>query len=287
MQGPAAKSLFAWQPITSRGVSAFAYASWGRLAAVQLFFALLAAGTVVWLLHEAWFPAVLQAIRRLPNQGEIRGGRLRWPADSPASLGENRFLSVAVDLQHSGHARSPAHVQVEFGQADFKMLSLFGFVRWAYPRGYVIGFNRVELEPWWGAWSPVILAGVAGFVMSALMLSWACLATLYFLPVWLLAFFANRDLSLGGSWRLAAAAHMPGALFLTTALFFYGLGVLDPVRLLVAVGLHLVISWIYLLLAPLKLRLHPAVMDAKNPFVPGPPHLDAKPSPDQEPPVRR
>jgi len=102
----------------------------------------------------------------------------------------------------------------------------------------------------------------------------------------LLAFFANRDLSLGGSWRLAGAAHMPGALFLTTAIFFYGLGALDPVRLIVAVGLHVVISWIYLLLAPLKLRLHPAVMHAKNPFVPIPPHLDAKPSPDQEPPVR-
>ena len=133
----------------------------------------------------------------------------------------------------------------------------------------------------------MILAAVAGMVIAGLLLAWAGLASLYFLPVWVLGFFANRDLSLGGSWRLAGAAVLPGALILTTALFFYGLGALDPVRFLVAVALHLVIGWIYLLLAALKLRLHPAVIGPKNPFVPAQSReeLQSSPSSDQDPPV--
>src|SRR5262245_7277734 len=115
MQGPEPKRTIAWQPLTPRGVAAFAYSSTRRVLGVQFCIALLAALAVIWLLHETWFPTILQAIRALPTQGEVRGGTLRWPADTPVRLAENRFLSLAVDLQHGGLARSPAHVQVEFG----------------------------------------------------------------------------------------------------------------------------------------------------------------------------
>ena len=73
------KAQFAWQPLTVRGVAAFASATLGRLLLVQFIVALLAAGTVVWFLHRAWFPMIGEAIRQLPPQGEIRSGRLDWP----------------------------------------------------------------------------------------------------------------------------------------------------------------------------------------------------------------
>ncbi len=62
----------AWQPLTPRGVAAFARASGGRLLLVQLLLASLAAAVVVWFLQEAWFPVIHQAIGQLPGQGERR-----------------------------------------------------------------------------------------------------------------------------------------------------------------------------------------------------------------------
>ena len=217
-------------------------------------------------MHQAWFPTIGEAIHQLPPQGDLRSGRLDWQGETPSRLAEGRFLAFAVDLDHTGEARSPAHVAVEFGRTDCKVFSLLGYVQGAYPRGWAVAFNRTELGPWWGAWAPAILAIVAGLVVAGLMLSWACLATVYFLPAWLVGFFANRDLSLRGSWRLAGAALMPGALLLCAAILLYGWGVLDAVRLAVTAAAHLVIGWIYLFLSPLCLPRHPAAAAKENPF---------------------
>jgi len=69
MDAPLEKPPFAWQPITPRGVAAFARASWGRVLLVQFLCALAAATAVVWFLETAWFPAVTEAIRQLPPPG--------------------------------------------------------------------------------------------------------------------------------------------------------------------------------------------------------------------------
>jgi hypothetical protein len=260
------KAQFAWQPLTARGVAAFAHATLGRLLTVQFVVALLAAGTFVWFLHTAWFPQISEAIRQLPPQGELQSGRLEWQGASPSRLAEGRFLAVIVDLDHTGEARSPAHVQVEFGRTDCMIFSLFGYVQVAYPRGWAVAFNRTELGPWWGAWAPPILAISAGLVVVGLMVTWACLATVYSLPVWLIGFFANRDLSFRGSWRLAGAALMPGALFMCAVVFLYGCGGLDLVRLTVAGALHLVMGWVYLIISPSRLLRHPAAAEKANPF---------------------
>src|SRR6185295_4390797 len=108
----------AWQPLTPRGVAAFARAPMWRLWLVQFLFAAAVAATVGWFLHVNWFPIIQQAVRRLPEQGEIRAGRLDWTNASPQLLAEGRFLAVSVDLNHGGGVRSPAHVQVEFGRDD-------------------------------------------------------------------------------------------------------------------------------------------------------------------------
>lgn len=260
-QGPTA-----WQPLTPRGVAAFGQASLGRVLAVQLVFALLAAGTVIWFLHTGWFPIISHAISELPTEGEIRSGRLDWRGESPKLLAEGRFLALAVDLGHEGKARSPAHVGVEFGRRDVQILSLFGFIARAYPRDRAIAFNRAELGPWWGAWAPAILGLAAGAVIAGLMLSWGVLATVYCVPVWLVGLYANRNLSLGGSWRLAGAALMPGALLMTLAILIYGLRALDMVHLLAACGAHFAAGWVYLVWSPLHSPRHPAATGKGNPF---------------------
>ena len=260
------KAQFAWQPLTVRGVAAFARASLGRLLIVQFIVALLSAGAVVWCVNKAWFPQISEAIRQLPPQGELRLGKLDWQGPTPLRLAEGRFLALVVDLDHTGEARSPAQVQVEFGRTNCMVFSLLGYVQGAYPQGWAVGFNRTELGPWWGAWAPAILAMAAGLVVAGLMATWACLATVYFLPVWLVGFFANRDLSLRGSWRMAGAALMPGALFMCAVVVLYGCGALDLVRLAVAGALHLVMGWVYVIISPLCLPRHPAAAVKANPF---------------------
>jgi hypothetical protein len=254
--------------LTPKGIAAFASATFGRVLVVQFVFALLAASMVVWFLNRDWFPIVTQAIKQMPADGEIRSGRLTWMGDSPVSLADNRFFAIAVDLKHEGQARSPAHVAVELGERDYKIFSLLGYIEGRYPSGWWIGLNRTEATPWWGAWAPPILGVVAILVIISLLLSWSLLATVYAGPAWLGGFFANRDLTLGASWRLAGAALMPGCVFLTGAIFIYGLGLLDLIRLGVAVAVHLVIGWVYVWLSIRKLPLHPDVATAKNPFVP-------------------
>jgi hypothetical protein len=261
------KRPFAWQPLTPKGIAVFARATFGRLLAVQFVFALLAAATVVWFLDRDWFPVITQAIKQLPPTGELRFGRLVWNGDSPVSLAENRFLALAVDLKHEGQARSPAHLAIEFGERDFKVYSLLGFIESRYPVGWRVGLNQREATPWWGAWAPPILGIAALLVIVALLSCWTILATLRAGPAWLIAFFANRNLTFGGSCRLCGASLMPGCVLMTIAIFFYGLGFLDLIRLAVAFAAHFILGWVYICLSIRKVPLHPeAIVAQRNPF---------------------
>ncbi len=267
MEPPVHKQRFAWQPLTPSGVSAFAHASLGRLLLVQFVLALLSAAVVVWFVQTNWFSVINQAIGQLPAEGAIRHGRLEWNGENPSRLAGNQFLALAVDLDHSAQSRSPAHVQLEFGREDCRIFSLAGYAQVPYSRGWVVGFNRVELGPWWGAWVPVLLALVGATVVAGLMVSWAALATLYCGVAWLIGFFANRDLSFRGSWRLVGAALMPAALFFTGAILVYGLGLIDLFHLGLAGALHFAVGWLYLLASPFCLPRHPDFTQPPlNPF---------------------
>lgn len=250
MEASGEKSSPAWQPVTPKGVAAFAKATFGRLLLVQVAVALLAAGSVVWFIRADWFPVVTQGLSHVPEQGEVRGRRLDWGGTSPTTLAENRYLALVVDLKHEGGARSPAHVQLEFGQTDVRIISLFGFLERRYPTHWRVAANHLELQAWWGAWKPALLA-IAGLgTIASLMASWAVLATIYGLVAWLIGFFADRELSFGGSWRLAGAALMPAAFLMTGALVAYGLGIFDLLGLLIVAGAHVVVGWIYVGASP-------------------------------------
>ena len=258
----------AWEPVTPRGVAAFARATFGRLFLVQSIVAVLVAATVAWFIYDAWFPVVRAAIRQLPETGTIRGGKLEWPGNSPHGLAEGTFLSFIVDLDNKGEARSPAHVEIEFGKEKVLVHSLLGYVEFDYAKGWVMAFNRRELTPWFGAWQPPLLALTVLGVILFLMVSWLVLATLYMLPAWLFLFYANRDLKLGECWRLSGAALMPGALMMIAGILLYDFGVVDLVGLAFVFAGHLVLGWIYLFISPLFLpRPGAEVAPGKNPFV--------------------
>src|SRR5262245_53301025 len=130
----------AWEPITPRGVATFARASFGRLWMVQFIVALLVAGTVVWLLYSGVFPTVREAIRHLPDAGDVRNAKLDWRGSSPLMLAEGTIVAFSVDLNHSGDIRSPAHFQIEFGKDGMTIHSLFGYLDRRYPAGWLMAF---------------------------------------------------------------------------------------------------------------------------------------------------
>ena len=257
---------FVGEPVTPRGVAGFARASWQRLLVVQSLVAALATAAVLWLLADGIFPTIETAINHLPAAGELRAATLDWRGDDPVLLAEGKILAFTVDLDHGGVLRSPADFQFEFGKKSVRIFSLFGEAELAYPPGLVIAANRPDARPAWGAWSPEILGAVALVAFFGLLVSWAALATLYFLPVWLISFFTNRDLGLAASWKLAGAALLPGALLLSLFIVAYDFGFCDLVQLCFAFGMHLMTGWIYLFVSPLFLnRALPA--DKKNPFL--------------------
>ena len=256
---------FAWEPLTPRGVAAFARASLERLWVVQAIFAALATAGLVWFLSDGIFPVVTTVVGQLPEQGEIRTGKLDWRNESPVLLAENDLLAVSVDLEHGGQLRSPADFQLEFGRESVRVFSLFGEGELFYPAEYRMAANRRDVRPAWGAWSPNILALAAIGTFFGLLLVWAVLATVYALPVWLVCFFWNRDLNFLASWKLAAASLMPGALLMSVALVLYEQHVFDLVQFGFAVGMHFVLGWIYLFVSPMFLkRVRPAAK--QNPF---------------------
>lgn len=256
-----------WQPLTPRGVAAFAHGTLRRLLLVQLVVATLVAVAFTWCLADTWFPVINRVIPQLPADAEIRQSNLRWPGDTPVLLAENRFIAISVDVEESAQIRSVAHVQIELSRTRLSVRSLFGYLIFDYPPSWRIALNREELQPRWEAWRPAILVGAFIGVVVGLFGSWFGLASLYTVPVWWWGFYLNRDLNLRASWRLSAAALLPGALLMLVAGSFYDLGIMDLVQLTFVFGVHFVMGWVFSAISPFWVgRASDAPLPTKNPF---------------------
>jgi len=66
---------------------------------------------------------------------------------------------------------------------------------------------------------------------------------------------------------VSGAALLPGGVFLTAAIFFYGLGAVDLIHLALALPLHIVVGWGYLWAGISCLPRHSKAASGKgNPF---------------------
>ena len=272
----------AWQPLTPRGVAAFAAASLGRLLLVQLLVAVMAAAMTVWFVSENWLPVVREAVQALPDSAAIHDGTLLWTNRTPVRLAENRLLALSVDAKDSGKLGREAHIEIALHDTHFIVASLFGYVQLLYPRGWTITLDRAQVIPWWGAWERPLLGLLAGAVVILLLTSWWVLATLYFPLVKAFAFYANRRLGWGGSWKLAGAALLPGACVVMAGVAAYGWLGMDLFQLGLFYLLHFVTTWAYIAASPFFLPKEPAAIQAANPFVPpAAPEEADEPEPEQ------
>ena len=258
----------AWQPFSPRGVASFAVASLGRLLLMQLLVAGMAVAMTVWFINEKMLPVVRVAVQGLPDRASICGGRLVWPDVTPSRLAQNRILALSVDALDSGVLGREAHIEIALQETHFTVTSLLGCLRFPYPRGWIITLDRERIIPWWGAWERPLLVLIAAAVMVLLLLSWWGLSTLYLPFVKALAFYANRRLGWGGSWKLASAALLPGAFVVIAGLFAYGWLGMDLLQLGLFYILHFITTWIYIAATPFFLPKEPAIVRAANPFLP-------------------
>jgi hypothetical protein len=234
---------------------------------VQFIVALLTAAAVVWFLDDGCFPTISEAIQKMPAAGEIRSGKLDWRGDPAQLLAEGKFLAFDVDVENSSRIHSTADVQIEFGRDSIRIFSLLpGSSEIPYVPDRSAPFNRAELEPLWGAWAAEILFIAAVTLAAGLMLSWWMLATIYFLPVWLLGFYADRKLNFRECWKLSGAALLPGALLMAAGILLYDFGFLDLVSLVFVFAAHFALVWIYLFLSQLFLPRISEMPPKRNPF---------------------
>jgi hypothetical protein len=253
--------------LTPRGVAAFSRAPLGRLFLVQLIVALLVAGSVTWFLAAVWFPPTREAIRQLPDTGLIQNQRLSTPRSITEPLVENRFLAFVVDVDGTGIPSLATDLRVEFHRQDFALCSLLGCLRIGYPKNSTVQFNRPELESWWAAWELTIYSAAGFGVVIWLLASWLVLATLYCPVARMYAFFKDRQLTVLGSWKLASAALLPGAVLTAAGIVIYGAGLIDVLQFLFFWALHLMVGWVYLFASPLRLpRASDATAAPRDPF---------------------
>ena len=258
-----------WLPLTPHGVAAFSGAAWTRMAVVLLGAGAGVAAAGVWFLCACWTPVVSEAVRRLPERALVSGGALHWEGDTPARLGENKWLALVVDARDTQLPGRVADLEVTLGAQRLTLASLTGRLPVRYSKTWNTSLSRTDWLPWWEAWRWPILAAAALGIMAAMILCWSLLALLYSPLPHALCSCSERDLTWGGAWRLSVAALMPGVCLLCAGLAGYGLGFLDLIHLAGCYALHLAAGWVFLVISPLCLPRRGRA--ARNPFGPGSP----------------
>jgi hypothetical protein len=258
------------QPFTFEGIAGLATCSFGRWLLWMASVAVLSAGVVLFFLESEWAPVISETIILLPEHGAVRDQQLDWGGHAPVRVTRAKFLSIVVDPDETLQPGDAADLQVELGRTEVRFRSLFGYLPLPYPKGVIVPVNRTELEPRWGAWRPALAVLVGTGTVIWLFCVWSVLALIYVWPARLLAFYADRQVSLFGAWRLAAASLLPGALFFNLAILGYAFHHLNLVQLIFSALLHILIGWIYVLFAPFCLpRVQLPVRQlkrARNPF---------------------
>ncbi len=256
----------AWQPLTPRGVAAFAHATSMRLLIVQIIVAAIVTLAVLWFLRTAWFPVVLEAVQQLPETGAIRGGQLDLASSPPKRLAENARLAVILDTAATGTAGRAADLEITFEKGRLVICGAAGCWRRAYPRDYIISFNRAQAEAAWGAWRWAVIATVTTSCFLVLLAMWWAVGLLYLPLVKVLALFADRRITWGGAWRLGSAALLPGALILATGIILHGFGTIDLFRFALMYLLHVVAGLAFVVTSPFFLPTVGESPKGKNPF---------------------
>lgn len=258
----------AWQPFTFPGVAAFAQAPGLQLFLFQVVAAALSAASLIWFLAHCWCPVITQAVEKLPSSAGVTNGALS--GFTAVLNSENRFLSIAFAQQEDADLGQIADLQVTLrgGRVTVSSLlsSALGSLQFDYDKTSTLDLSRSHMEPLWGAWQQVTLAGVGIATIILLLILWWLLATLYTPVAKFIAWFCDRRLSWPQAWRLASAALFPGAMIMAAGILFYGWERVDIFGLAFLVVVHFLAGWVYLVAAPIFTPRQSPLPPKPNPF---------------------
>lgn len=272
------------QPFTWGGLAALARGSVVLWLVWVLGIALIAGGAAAHFLQRAWMPAIEQGVRNLPASGALAGGRLDWPSDRITELGRTPFLALRVNPQSTLVAGEAADVEIEFAATEVSLRSLFGYWILPYPAAARVPLDRPTLEPLlatWSAYSGIAFLLIGGGVAF---LIWSLLGLVATPFLRTLAAVFRRDIGLGGCWRMAVAACLPGTILIAAALVLHADRGFRLPDFLTAGALGVVLSLLLLAGAPWTLprRARPGSFAAPapdSPFQPAPTPPPAELSP--------
>jgi hypothetical protein len=266
MSEPTAKFTLTWHPFTPKGAAGAAQAPrWQLWIGLGLTAAL---AVITWLnfLAQCWTPVIVAAIDRLDDGGVLRQG-VFYPggAVTDVTLARNRHLAIALHWNPAAPRDQASDVRV-FLEIDRALVcSILGCVPFSYQWLGDATIGRTETGAWWRAWSPAFYGAAALGCTMFIVFSWWLLVVVYAWAIRLFAFYLDRRVDFPGAARVAQSALIPGALWLTTALYFYTRGWLDLFGLLVVLVVHVPLGWLYAGLACRHLPLQPDV-PPPNPF---------------------
>lgn len=260
----------AWQPLTGKGLAAFADAALFRTGLLHLVFVLVTTALVGWILYWTWFPAIQRSVEQLPETGaEIRHGRFYWPTNESAILGETPQFGIAVDPNGTSFEGQSADLQLELRPQVARLRGLAGYTELPYGEDWEVRLDRISGQAGWLAWNWVFitLAMVAAFLL--LWLGGWLVALVGSPVVWLVAYLLGRDLPWGGALRLVLASWIPAALLLDVGLWGYSWNWVRIVGLTAATGGHLIVWVVWMLWAAIA-RPQRQASEPENPFRPPP-----------------
>ncbi|MCX8107432.1 MAG: hypothetical protein N3G20_01360 [Verrucomicrobiae bacterium] len=270
----------AWQPFTFGGAAALARSRPGRVALVGALIAGLMAAACARTFCVTWMPAIENAIKALPSEIRIQGGRLDWPTNIVVRLSEGAFLGIAVNTTDSA-ALPESDVTIELTPDGFRATSVLGSTFVPYPPQLSIRLEPVGLAAGWFAWKPHIVAYVFVAVFAAVWLTWLAIGLVLAPVLRLYVAVLRRAARWTDCMRLAVVCCMPGEIVMATGIFLYGTRKVSPAELLVIMVLHVILVAAYLLVTPLwfparqidngGMRDKSRISSGENPFSSSPP----------------
>jgi hypothetical protein len=266
MTPPSPASTPFWQPFTPRGVARAASAPRWQLWIALGLTAGLSVASVLFFLNRCWQPVIVAAIDQLADGGQIRQGILQpGGASTDVTLASNRYLAITLNWTEAGPRDQVADVRLILQIDRFLVCSLFGCTAFSYEGIGDRPVGRTETGAWWRAWQPFLFTAIALGHALYLIIAWWLLTIVYAWAIRLLAFYLDRELDFTGATRVAQAALIPGALWLTATVFLHAAGWLDMLGLLIVLVMHVPVGWLYAGLACRSLPLRPDVLPP-NPF---------------------
>jgi hypothetical protein len=246
MSDSATSTEIDWHPFTPRGVAGASLASRWQLWVVLGVTAVLSTLMLLFFLTTCWTPVIREAIDRLPDGGYVRGG-MYYPGGTTSDLllAENRFLSAALRWRERPAQDHAADVRLTLQIDGLHACSLFGCAVISYHSFGNVPLGRTETGAWWRAWHPAFLAAAVVIHLFVLVIVWWLLAVFHGWAIRMLGFYLDRQIDFAGAARVAQAALVPGALWLTAALFFYTQGWLNLYGLIVVIVMHVPVGWVY------------------------------------------